>query len=55
MCTYASPLSVHLLIHMRKYAGMIEYLLAIPRFFDKGANYDGDIAVVSYVYNTLSE
>ena len=52
VCTYASPLSVHLLIHMRKYAGMIEYLLAIPRFFDKGANYDGDIAVVSYVCNT---
>ena len=39
MCTYASPPSVHLLIHVRKYAVMFECLLAIPGFFDKRANY----------------
>lgn len=40
---------------MGKYADMFERLLAVPRLFDKGANLDGDIAVVSHVYNTLSD
>jgi len=55
VCTYASPLSAHLLIHVRKYTVMFGCLLVGPGSFDKGANYDGDIAVVSYIYNMPSE